>query len=988
MMKLSLVCLMALAAAVVFAKDYELVKDNKPSSCIVLPDNAGQVEKHAAGELSLFLEKVTGANVKIESVPSKDLYNIHLGTTEAKSMPRSAAIDKAVSQLKDDGFLLAADKDGIRVISKKPVGVLYGAYEILKKYADMRWFAPGADFEYCPKKPTVAVPEQITVSNPSFNIRLLGLVCANWNSKTIDTWDWQVRNNMTVTLSRRLYYQSGIGSEVQKRGAEVGRDGGHCFVNLLSDKLFDEHPEYFGLFDGKRMKQDLGDGRGARLQPCTSNPAVVEIMTESLKKILSTPPAGRGIYLIGNNDADAWCQCENCIKLDPPEEKRKKYVSTRYWTLINKIAAEVFKTYPDADIWAWGYQNYQYPPTGIIPDPRVKVEAAIHGRCYRHSMGDLACAANDKYRDILTQWKKFKNNVFTLEYADCNPNYLPIEKAFADDIKYYKRIGLSGCSMFTVPPDGVFGAPYKPGGRYWGKGVEDQMVSLWQQYYITAKLLWDVNADYDKIYEDMGSKYYGKAWPVMSQYRALLTKSFVETSGHICYGTPDYVIGKCLEKPGVEAKLVQLLEEAEKMAGNDQAVSKRIKLDYRYFQTYWQALHKAFLGKKQSELKVNKKTDKIIIDGKLEESDWKKADFTSGFIALDGKTGADPQTFVKILYDDNNIYLAVEAMEPEPGKMKISAKERDGAVYSDNSLEFFISSPGMDAMIDTQGRYAHIVVNPNGVIYDSMAVGGGNADTSYNSQAEIKTTVLKDRWIAEIRIPATALLSKIQDGETWKINVARNRKLVDVNPQLSSWSNGIFHGPEAFRSVVLGGSAFLTNGDFEDLEKFSEMPSYRKSGFTGTKWKFIGDSFPRVWGIHQYAGEVEIIDGGAAAGRKFLRIKCFTDAKGNPSPAVITQQRLPIKEAGTLILRAKLRGKGEFTPYAWRYNFETGRPMPDFAAKIGQPLKVDSKEWVNFEGSVYFDGKSYFSLALYFTSAEGIDIDNVTITRGEKKEQK
>ena len=43
------VCLTAGAA------DYDLVKDGKTASCIVLPDNAGPVEKHAASELSSFL---------------------------------------------------------------------------------------------------------------------------------------------------------------------------------------------------------------------------------------------------------------------------------------------------------------------------------------------------------------------------------------------------------------------------------------------------------------------------------------------------------------------------------------------------------------------------------------------------------------------------------------------------------------------------------------------------------------------------------------------------------------------------------------------------------------------------------------------------------------------------------------------------------------------------------------------------------------------
>ena len=936
-------------------RDHALVKDGKPASRIVLAKNAGVVERHAAEELAAFLKKSTGAELEVAGEPSKELYNIYLETAAARNAPRSAAIAAAVSRVKDDGFVLAADQDGVRVIGGKPVGVLYGAYEILKRQVGFRWFAPGAAAEYCPQARNVSIPEQITVSNPSFSIRLLALVCANWNSKTIDTWDWMLRNGMTVTLSRHLYYQGELGAEAQKRGAEVGRDGGHCFVNLLPDSLFAEHPEYFGLFDGKRMKQDLGDGRGARRQPCTSNPKVVEIMTESLKKILATAPAGQGIYLIGNNDADAWCQCPECVKLDPPDERQKKYVSTRYWTLVNKIAAEVLKTYPEVDLWAWGYQNYQYPPTGIVPDPRVKVEAAIHGRCYRHSMADLSCQANDKYRDILARWGKLKNSVCTLEYTDCNPNYLPIEKAFAEDVKYYKRIGLSGCALFTVPPDGVFGPSYK------GTGVQDQMPSLWQKYYLAANLLWDVDADYDQLYEDMGSKYYGAAWPAMRQYRALLTKAFVETSGHICYGTPPYVVGNCLEKPGVEAELMRLLEEAEKQAGNDQAAVNRVKLDRRYFQTYWVPLHKEFLAKKQSELKANKATGPVAIDGKLDEADWGKADFTSGFILTDGKTLAGPQTFVKTLYDDNNLYFAVEALEPEPGKMKILAKERDGAVYGDSSLEFFIASPGMDAMIDTRGRYAHIVVNPAGVVYDSLALGGGNADTSYNSQAEIKTTVLKDRWVAEVRVPAAALLSKIQDGEAWKINVARNRKLVAGDAQNSSWSNGVFHGSEAFRTVALGGAPLLENGDFEDA---AAPDKYQRQ----TEWNFVGDRVPQGWAFHAgNPGASTLVDSGAASGKQFLRIK---------DGSIYRMVNQPADFRGDLRVHAKARGKGVLTVHMYCYDRGSGKNIP---GKVLGEVKLDTQEWTAIDAAHKCDDDKVLRLA--FQARGEIDLDDVSVRK-------
>ncbi len=789
-------------AACAFADDCDLVKDGKATSCIVLPDNAGLAEKHAANELALFLEKVTGAKLAIRDTPSKDLCNIYLGTAEAKNMPRSAAVDTAVSRLKDDGFVLAADKDGVRVIGKKPVGVLYGAYEILKKYADMRWFAPGAEYEWFAKKQSVSVPEQITVSNPSLAIRRFWFACSVPGT---NSWDWMVRNGVTIQAYKREYKT--WRAELEKRGAVI-LDGGNCFYQLLGDDLFAEHPEYFPLIDGKREKTAGASGANCR-QPCTSNPKVAEIMAESLDKYLETTPKG-GSYLVGNNDGTIWCQCENCKKIDPPDEKQKKYMGTRYYTFINKVAGEVYKTHPDADLWAYAYQNFQYPPTGVVPDPRISVQAAIHGRCYRHSMADLRCKVNDRYRDILSQWGKLKNTVSTLEFinASCFPSgYLPLEHVLTEDVKYYKKIGLAGCTFFTNPPDGIHRVPWDAP-RY-----RENWLTLWQPYYLMAQLLWNADADYAALYEDMGSKYYGKTWPAMKKYRELLTKAYEETPGHGAGGA-----GKCLEQPDVEKTLLSLLDEAEKAAGDDQAAMKKIKRDREYFQSYWQRPHEEYKSKIPKELNVRKRGDKIAVDGKFDEDDWKKADFITNFSAMGGKTAADPQTFVKMLYDENNIYLAIEAMEPEPAKMRIKVVERDGPLWDDCSLECFIAVPG------TSEKYEHIIVNPNGVVYDALSLEANDNDAKFDSGLEIKTAILADRWITEIRIPTAALGRRIRDGETWKINIARSRYLVDGKSQLSSWSNGVFHGPEAYRSVVFGDRALIKNGDFEDAVDSKKKP--------------------------------------------------------------------------------------------------------------------------------------------------------------------
>lgn len=942
------------------AKDYALVKDGTVRSCIVLPDNAGPVEKHAASELCAYLEKITGARVETMSSPAAGTYGIYIGAIGAKDIPLTPQMRASAAKVGEEGYLLAADSAGLRIVGKKPIGALYGVYGLLRRYGEVRWFFPGVEGEYCPKRSSFAVPSGVVVSNPSFSTRTLNLVCANINSKITDTWDWMARNGMHIATSKTFRKDETSRNyvhldECDKRGAKDG-GGGHAFSYLISDSLFDEHPEYFALIDGKRMKQE-GQGR----QPCTSNPEVVEIMTAKLLEWGEIPPRG-GTFLIGNNDSPGWCQCENCTRLDPPAEKEKSFVSTRYWTLLNAIAEKALAQNSDLKLQGWAYQNFQEPPVGIVPDKRFAVWACLHQRCYRHRMDDETCPSNRRFReDILLKWSKL-NPTYTYEYTDCLPGgdviYLPLEHVFADDLKYYHKIGVRGSLTETAPPDGVFGPVWD------NRRTKEMWLATWPFVYMMASFLWDVDADYNTVYEDMGSKFYGVAWPAMKQYRGKLTKAYEETPGEMIYGTPDIALGKCLDRPGLEADLLKLLDNAEKAAAGNDALLKKIRREREYLDLSWRKMHKEYVAKSKLEVGASRSVGNITVDGQLDEPDWKKADFITGFVAQNGDK-ADPQTFVRILFDNDNVYFGVESLEADPAKMKTLVTKRDGPLWTDNGVEFFIAAP------IGNGKYLHLIVNSRGARYDSMATGTGpGADVGFDSGAEVKTAALPDRWVVEARIPTSALGTTIKDGEVWKLNVARNRVLTDGTSQGSSLCDGAYHGVEAFRSVAFGGKGLIQNGDFEDVQKPSEWKQK-------TKWKFQTDAAPACWSFHDYAGEAALIEGGAASGRKYLRIKSVSDA----ALAVICQS-VNLQAADSLLVRAKVRGKGVVRAVMFLYDQKTYRHLG--SPFFGDELKVNSPNWTTFEATYNHDGKTRLTLALYFSSTEGIDVDDVTVVRGKK----
>jgi len=926
---------------------YHLVKDGQTASCIVLPDNAGPVEKHAAGELALFIEKVTGAKVPVGNAPSQELYNIYLGTTAAKNVPRSEAIDKAVTQLKGDGFLLAADKDGLRVIGREPIGVLYGAYEILKKYAGMRWLVPGPEGEYCPKATSLSVPEQAVLRNPSFPVRTVEFHATRVNVKLLDSWDWLVRNGMRIT-SNFCTYQL-YPDELAKRAAII-REGGHAFYLFISDSLLEAHSEYFPLINGKRVGQE-----GQKNQPCTTHPDVIAMVSSKLNQFIEKLPKEMSCYFIlGNNDGTGWCQCPECAKIDPPQEKEKRFVSTRYWTFVNAVASNVFKMHPDTDLWGWAYQNFQAPPVGVTPDQRLSVMLSFNRICYRHSLTDTNCTANIWYRNCFLDWSRLGNKISTRE--EISPSggmYLPIEKVFIDNLKFYHEIGIGGVAIACAPIDGFYSEKLNTP-RAIGLYLT-QWPAMWQNMYLAAQFLWDIDSDYQQTVEDMGRAYYGAAWPIMREYRELLTRLFVDTPGDFGHGTPALMIGKCLNKPFARERLHQLLTAAEKAAVGDKLVLARVRFDSKLFTDIWEQYNRQYLSFSR-EIVVDKRAGQIVIDGQLDENDWMRVDAESNFVTEPGKP-ADQQTFVKLLYDPDYIYLALEAMEPSPDAIQADHVQRDGDLWLDNSMEIFISLPDMGA------GYYHLIFNSKGILYDSLCVPGQPTDLKFNSRAEIKTVVLKDRWVAEIKIPTAALGEMIQDGATWQMNVARVRVLKGREHATSTWSTGAFHNRESFLPIVFGKTAPFRNGSFNEVEK-EKNPH--------TNWTFGSRGlWPESWWLGQTGGALEMALHPGTTGNYFVKLQ----------QGYIFQIYDGDKKNLRINFRAAGHGKFLVNTYSYRVNKDPAAgKYTSLGSKIIATCEVSSPDWKSFEFKHQITGQDEQVAVGFEHSAGEICLDDVSVT--------
>jgi Carbohydrate family 9 binding domain-like len=113
-----------------------------------------------------------------------------------------------------------------------------------------------------------------------------------------------------------------------------------------------------------------------------------------------------------------------------------------------------------------------------------------------------------------------------------------------------------------------------------------------------------------------------------------------------------------------------------------------------------------------------KKTDKITIDGKLDEAAWKTAPVLGPFV--DVQTGAPPKDSpvngsARVLWNDTNLYVAFEVAEANiVGGFPKNAK--DPHLWTKDTVELIVDPDGDGDNED----YYEIQINPQNLVFDSQ----------------------------------------------------------------------------------------------------------------------------------------------------------------------------------------------------------------------------------------------------------------------------
>ncbi len=931
-------------AAFTCTADFQLVKDGKSQCNIVVKKGAPLPLAHGAKELALFTEKVTTAKIPVKNEAVKNANNIFIGTIADKDLLKISGID--AKKLKEDGFALAVKKNTVCIIGQNPRGALYGCYEILKKYAGVRFLTPGEDGTYYPSRKTISIPEQNIIRNPYMRYRTYQCATELSGRAEINGSTFLTRNNLFPYAGARTFADKNgkrtrladkFESVAAKRNINPGNS--HIFTDMMtgwqgakaSEKLYKEHPEYFPLINGKRVFIKSG----VCPNPCISNPALLDLMAKNLYERLNEKYAMEDTYItIGNNDTPIWCQCENCKKLDDPAQKgTKDAYGNRYWFTVTEIANRVWKKLPSAKLGGWAY-FFCNPPTRVKVDPRLRVIVSYNNQCWKHTITDKKCLINQEFVKILEAWKKV-GHPFVVNRDEIGTNgavggnFLPAESVLYRNLKSYPALGLNGTFFCIWSPYPEFFSWARKTPPHYGKNYHYN--AMWQTAYLSAQFLWDINSDFDKLYEEANSLYYGKAWEGgYKEFRKYQTQLFLESPGCMGWGQ-GAPLGRMLDAAGSEEKLVSLMDKAVAAAKTDKDPRslKHILQAKDIFECTWLRERKDYL-KNFREITIYKRRSPVKIDGILNEEDWKNADTLANF-----KPGGHTKTTakiqpssVKLCYDTDTLYIAVECIEPHPEKM-IAGKDIKGAWGKlGEHIELFYNYP------DMAQKYYHLAINPYGEVISAYHKSFAQRDESFKTTAKFATKILKDRWVLEIAIPATEIGMKCYPGSTWKLNVARARKNSTItdgykhspNVESSSCSNGAFHGVGNFVNIKFAekrtsgvkqnvDTSSWKNASFNVLVPDSKIIGYARYNRGGT-WKFEDKDHlvPKSWTV-----------GEKSVGMTKWNEKDPTDSYLRLEKGYVAQYFVS-SDKGKLKLSFRVKGKGSVRLWVGSYrNSPTGR---------------------------------------------------------------
>ncbi len=418
--------------------------------------------------------------------------------------------------LPKEGYTITPKEDSLTVAGGTGRGLLYGVYRFLEKFGGARFFTPTLEVL---GEGDIVVEEPYSFA-PPFEYRRCDWVCS-------EDEDWSVKNGInSFAIS-------------EEKGGYM-EYGGFC------------HTMY------------ALTGTDHRLQPCLSDPALLEKAIESVRTILRENPAV-SIVSVSQNDNMNYCKCDKCMAV-AEEEGSQMGPLLRF---VNAVADAVKDEFPDAIIDTLAYTYSRKPPLLTKPRENVCIRLCSIECCYSHPLEDRSCPSNNAFHDDIIAWNKICDRIYIWDYITNFLFYVPTFPNFGvlrENMRFFADHGVRG--MY-------------PEGNYNSAGT-GEFAEL--RCYLVAKLMTDPYmsaVEYYTYMDEFLAAFYGAGWRNIRTYIDMMCGAARKMHAKI-YSKPFAMFPRdyCEEMRDV---IDRLWEDAEEKAeGQCKEEVHRSRLQWRY----------------------------------------------------------------------------------------------------------------------------------------------------------------------------------------------------------------------------------------------------------------------------------------------------------------------------------------------------------------------------------------------------------------------
>ena len=145
------------------------------------------------------------------------------------------------------------------------------------------------------------------------------------------------------------------------------------------------------------------------------------------------------------------------------------------------------------------------------------------------------------------------------------------------------------------------------------------------------------------------------------------------------------------------------------------------------------------------------------IDGHVDEDVWARAELLTDFVQSQPRAGrlATERSEVRILYDDQALYVGAVLHDSHAGSYVVQSLERDFPSLSTRDADIFGIT--LDTFLDRRNSIMFLI-NPYGAYRDGQTFDDSRSeDFGFDVPVDVKTAFLDDGWSVELRIPWSAI---------------------------------------------------------------------------------------------------------------------------------------------------------------------------------------------------------------------------------------